>query len=342
MFAMLASLAAPLACASAAGSSAREAAPTLVIKGELSYRLRIALPPDSQASVELREAAGPDAPVVAEQRIDLDGRQVPIAFELAVDRAKLDDTKRYALRGRVFSDGRPAWASESVTIEAASGALDVGTLLMTQVPAETSKAFRAQGNEPGWRLDIEGSQMTLVTQNGERIVAATPSAQRSDGFTRYATRAEGRELTATIFDQTCKDSMTGMPHPSAVEVVLGGQKLSGCGGEPATLLQGPEWVVEDINGTGLVEHSRATLEFRADGRVGGRSSCNTYGAEYTLTGEGLSVSKAAGTMMACPPELMRQEALFLDVLQNVRRFDLSPDGALILETDDRRTLTARR
>lgn len=37
-----------------------------------------------------------------------------------------------------------------------------------------------------------------------------------------------------------------------------------------------------------------------------------------------------------------QMTLFLDLLQNVRRFDLSPDGALILETDDRRTLTARR
>jgi heat shock protein HslJ len=46
--------------------------------------------------------------------------------------------------------------------------------------------------------------------------------------------------------------------------------------------------------------------------------------------------------MACPPALMRQEALFLDVLQNVRRFDLSPDGALILETGDQRTITARR
>jgi heat shock protein HslJ len=39
---------------------------------------------------------------------------------------------------------------------------------------------------------------------------------------------------------------------------------------------------------------------------------------------------------------MAQERLFLDVLQNVRRFDLRPDGALVLQTDDRRTITARR
>ncbi|MCC6377608.1 MAG: META domain-containing protein, partial [Burkholderiales bacterium] len=42
------------------------------------------------------------------------------------------------------------------------------------------------------------------------------------------------------------------------------------------------------------------------------------------------------------PALMAQEQLFLDVLQNVRRFDVRSDGALLLRTDDGRTITARR
>jgi heat shock protein HslJ len=203
--------------------------------------------------------------------------------------------------------------------------------------------FRARGNEPGWRLDIVGDRMTLVTQYGEkRLVTATPAAQRTDTFTRYAARVEGSDVTATIFNRACKDTMTGMPHPHAVEVVLDEKKLTGCGGDPAALLQGREWVVEDINGRGIIDRSRATLNFGPDGRVSGRSSCNNYTAQYSLTGEGLTVSKAAGTMMACEPALMQQESRFLDVLQNVRRFDLGPDGALILRTDDRRTITARR
>jgi hypothetical protein len=48
------------------------------------------------------------------------------------------------------------------------------------------------------------------------------------------------------------------------------------------------------------------------------------------------------TIMASAPALMAQERLFLDMLQNVRRFDVRPDGALVLQTDDRRTITARR
>jgi heat shock protein HslJ len=61
-----------------------------------------------------------------------------------------------------------------------------------------------------------------------------------------------------------------------------------------------------------------------------------------LTGEGLTISKAGTTMMACAPALMRQEGLFFDVLKNVQGFTLTPDGALILRTGDGRTMTARR
>jgi hypothetical protein len=39
---------------------------------------------------------------------------------------------------------------------------------------------------------------------------------------------------------------------------------------------------------------------------------------------------------------MRQEDLFLDILKNVRGFELGPDGALILRAGDGRTVTARR
>jgi len=120
MLVLLASLAALSGCAGLdgpPGAGAREQTGTLAIRGALSYRARIALPPDSRAIVALKDVSHPDGPVVAEQRIDLHGRQVPIAFDLAVDRAKLDDAKRYAVRGAVFVGGRPVWASDPVMID---------------------------------------------------------------------------------------------------------------------------------------------------------------------------------------------------------------------------------
>jgi heat shock protein HslJ len=47
-------------------------------------------------------------------------------------------------------------------------------------------------------------------------------------------------------------------------------------------------------------------------------------------------------MMACPPELMAQEKLFLDVLAAVLGFELHPDGTLVLRTGDQRTITVRK
>jgi heat shock protein HslJ len=133
-----------------------------------------------------------------------------------------------------------------------------------------------------------------------------------------------------------------MPYPNEVVVVFNGKQLNGCGGDPATLLQGGEWVVDYINGTGIIDRSLVTLNFAADRRISGRASCNTYTGAYTLTGEGLTISKTGVNTMACAQALMRQEELFLDVLKNVQRFALAPDGTLILRTGDGRTITARR
>jgi heat shock protein HslJ len=123
--------------------------------------------------------------------------------------------------------------------------------------------------------------------------------------------------------------------------MVDGKQLKGCGGDPGALLQGAEWVVEDINGTGIIDSSRVTLNFSADRRLSGRASCNTYTGAYTLTGETLTISKTGVTRMACAPGLMRQEDLFLDVLKNVRGFAVGADGALILRAGDGRTVTAR-
>src|SRR5262245_13472531 len=203
--------------------------------------------------------------------------------------------------------------------------------------------FIARGNEPGWRLDLDGDRMTLVTQDGtKRTVTQLPPAQRTDAFTRYAARSENAALTVTIFNRRCKDTMTGMHHPSAVEVVLGDRKLAGCGGDPATLLQGAQWNVTDIAGKRVIDGSLATLNFGGDGRVYGKGSCNNYTAQYTVTGEGLTVSKSAGTMMACEPAIMQQESVFLELLRNVRAFDFRDDGALVLRAGDGRTIVARR
>lgn len=208
---------------------------------------------------------------------------------------------------------------------------------------DTAQVFRATGNEPSWVLEMDDREMTLLTDFGEtRLVAPTPVPETTNEAKTYVANVDGRSLTVRVFAQLCADSMSGMPHPNTVTLLLDGETLHGCGGDPAALLRGAEWVVEDLNGGGIIDRSRATLNFAADGRVFGRASCNTYNGGYVLTGEGLTLSEIVTTMMACAPALMTQESRFLDLLKNVQRFEIGADGALILHTGDQRTITARR
>jgi heat shock protein HslJ len=212
-----------------------------------------------------------------------------------------------------------------------------------QSPAKVGTPFRATGNEPSWRLDVGSAEMTLLTNFGQdRLVAVTPTAQVSGGTTRYVARTNQGDLTATIVNQLCVDSMSGMPHPKSVTVIVGGTTLTGCGGEPASLLQGAEWTVVEISGAPLVAGSKVTLDFAQDGRVSGHASCNNFTGTYALSGEGLAISQVAGTRMMCDAALMDQERRFLEALGGVQNFSIAADDALLLRTGDGRIVKAQR
>lgn len=122
--------AAVAALAGCAAPSPAPEPPIVTVSGTLTYRARIALPPQAQAIVELREDPVDTGPVVASRRIALEGRQVPVPFELAVERARLAPGKTYRVRGAFIVGGRPAWVSEPVAIDPTAAAADVGPIVM--------------------------------------------------------------------------------------------------------------------------------------------------------------------------------------------------------------------
>jgi putative lipoprotein len=105
-------------------------------------------------------------------------------------------------------------------------------------------------------------------------------------------------------------------------------------------LTGAEWVVENIADAGIIDSSRVTLNFDADGRLYGRASCNRYSGAYEINGDRLSVGQTAATLMACAPALNNQERRFLDVLQDARSFDIDDTGKLIIRAASGETLEA--
>jgi heat shock protein HslJ len=202
----------------------------------------------------------------------------------------------------------------------------------------TVAPFRARGNEPGWLLEI-GANMRF--ESGERqLEARTPPLSGGAGAARYVALAQGEPIAVSVFERRCADSMSGMPHPHAVEVTAFGRTYRGCGGEPLALLQGAEWVVEAVAGAAPAR-SPVTLNFGADGRAYGQGPCNPYNAGYNLTGEGLGFSLDAAARKSCDPAVMRQESAYFDLLLRTQRFEIASDGALVLLTRGGQKITAR-
>ena len=81
------------------GGSPEEASVT----GTVTYRQRIALPPEAVLTVRIEDVSKADAPaeVVGEQVIKTEGAQVPIPFAVPYDPSKIIENHRYSLRVRI-------------------------------------------------------------------------------------------------------------------------------------------------------------------------------------------------------------------------------------------------
>lgn len=112
--------------------------------------------------------------------------------------------------------------------------------------------------------------------------------------------------------------------------------------DPPRQLAVREWVVERIDGRGVVDNSRSTLTFDASGQIAGGAGCNRYTGTYQLQGAGLQVRGLATTRMACAPALMEQEARFLKALGAASVWRLQADGSLLLAGPNGRALLLAR
>jgi putative lipoprotein len=127
-------LAAWTAAVPVARSAADDQNQKLTIKGSLTYEAGTALPSGSRAVVELRHLpALPNAPAVADQRIDLEGKQSPVKFEFTVERFKLVAGGTYVVRGAIVSEKRAIWTADDVKVDVTPSTVDVKEIVLRPV-----------------------------------------------------------------------------------------------------------------------------------------------------------------------------------------------------------------
>lgn len=239
------------------------------------------------------------------------------------------------------ADGRyEVWTKGGSALVTLDGA-DLGEC--TFVPPAPDEEWIGRGQEPGWTARVAGGRLSLTRQSGDGVEAALTLAGIRDGAYHYTgSDAAGTAIEVALTPGICRDSMSGMPHPQALTLRLGEEELSGCGGAPLSLLTGPEWVVEDLQGKGIIDNSHMTLQVGTGGQVAGSGGCNRYFGNLTLSGEGLRIGPLGSTMMACAEALMEQENRLHTALAAVDSFDLDDTGALELRSGGEVAVLLRR
>ena len=103
--------------------------PTAYLNGTVTYLQRMALTPEAEVQVELREVTAADAAsvLIAKQVIATPG-QVPILFSLEYDPTKIVAGRRYAVSARIVDRGQLQFVTDTrvpVTTWGATGPLEI-------------------------------------------------------------------------------------------------------------------------------------------------------------------------------------------------------------------------
>ena len=84
---------------SAAGCSSNQPS----VSGQVTYRQRIALPPEAVIKVQIQDVSLADAPaeVIGEQIIQANGKQVPLPFEVEYNPDDIIENHSYSMSARI-------------------------------------------------------------------------------------------------------------------------------------------------------------------------------------------------------------------------------------------------
>ena len=103
------------------------------------------------------------------------------------------------------------------------------------------------------------------------------------------------------------------------------------------------WSATSIAGAGVIAGGPITMMLGSDGKIVGKSGCNNYALNYSLSGAMLKTfGVPIGTRMMCAAPVMAQEVRFTQILQAVTNMRIDTDGALLATTQNGDTLRFHR
>ena len=325
---------------------------TIHVRGSVTYRERIALPPGSSAIVSVLPIGPMDVAVspVATVTLDLGSRSVPVPFDVKVSDSDLDKNS-YVVRA-VIQDpsGRLLFTTDNaVPVNISGGEVELGMLVLRKTAgkaaARSDTTSRYLCGDTPVRATFADNALDLIVLRGADPIEARLEIAPSGSGARYEKVDErgriefwekGKRAMLTVYGRkyaecsAVTDSSTSNGGDMRPDISVTDVNFSGA------------WSIEDVGGMGIVDSSAPQIVFAKDGTVTGRTGCNSFRGQFTSEAGGLRFSPLAMTRKACPPSLMRQESRIADIMKAEVTVQIAEDGAMELTSEDGVALRARR
>lgn len=103
--------------------------------------------------------------------------------------------------------------------------------------------------------------------------------------------------------------------------------------DAAAALLGQSWLVEYIDGIGVIAEPQATFRISEAGKAGGSGPCNVYFATAKVDGSTIAISEIGSTFKACAPEVMAEEKALFEALARAASYHVDAGKLTITDKD---------
>lgn len=136
-----------------------------MVTGTVTYRERVALPPDAVVELSIIDASVSDAaaPALATATVNAEGRQVPLPFSIIYDPAKVHKLHLYTIRAKIRGGGELLFATDVVRAVITQDNPTTVDLLLSRVDPTSTAATG----------DLAGTSWELADLNGDGVVGGT-------------------------------------------------------------------------------------------------------------------------------------------------------------------------
>jgi len=179
------------------------------------------------------------------------------------------------------------------------------------------------GESTGWVVDldsaitIDGKQVISIQVNYRKIGKLEKLQDKRVTATGKLTHRQGVETgEQPVLDISSINEAKATAQPAPAQ-------------SSSFNLANSEWLLEDLNGSAVLDNVQATLTFPETGKVTGNGSCNRFFGPAEIHGDAIKLGPLVSSRMACPEAVMNQEAKYLQALQAAERFEWTDPYLLI-------------